>query len=89
MRTIICRRMRGDAVEPLADRFIRFYAVNECDFAVEADRQINVPDFSDIGYVAFPIGAAPAGYVLQPEVTVRGQRVVLKDSNGATGRTPL
>lgn len=51
---LLLRRMKGAAKEPAADRIVRFYAVNEADFTVESDREINLPDCSDLGYVAFP-----------------------------------
>ena len=59
-------------MEPIADRIIRFYAVYEAEFTVEGDRDINRPDFSDVGYEAYPVGKAPDGYVLQPEIRVYG-----------------
>lgn len=79
---LLLRRMKGNAEEPLADRIIRFYAVGEAGFTVDADRAINLPTFSDVGYEAFPIGAQPDGYVLQSEITIHGDRVVMVDSNG-------
>lgn len=79
---MLLRRMKGCDVEPLADRFVRFYAVFEADFTVEDDREINEPDFSDIGYESFPVNQAPAGYKLQPEVQVADNRVYMKDANG-------
>ena len=81
---LLLRRMKGAAEEPFADRIVRFYAVNEADFTVEDDRAINIPDFSDVGYEAFPIGQAPPGYVIQPEIQVQGDRVYMRDSNGGT-----
>ena len=80
---ILLRRMKGAPEEPFTDRVIRFYAVMEAGFTVESDRDINVPDFSDVGYEAFPVGKQPAGYVLTPEVRVNGDRVAMRDANGA------
>lgn len=81
---LLLRRMKGASEEPFADRIVRFYAVNEADFTVESDRDINVPGFSDVGYEAFPIGQAPPGYTIQPEIQVQGDRVYMRDSNGGT-----
>jgi hypothetical protein len=80
---LLLRRMKGASEEPFADKVIRFYAVMEADFTVESDRDINIPDFSDVGYEAFSIGKAPEGYKLQPGIIVQADRVYMKDSNGA------
>eukprot|EP00730_Choanoeca_flexa_P014245 TRINITY_DN6158_c0_g1_i1.p1 TRINITY_DN6158_c0_g1~~TRINITY_DN6158_c0_g1_i1.p1 ORF type:complete len:299 (+),score=73.03 TRINITY_DN6158_c0_g1_i1:60-956(+) len=81
---LLLRRMKGSGVEPIADRIVRFYAVNEAEFTVEDDRKFNIPDFSDVGYEVFDVGQQPAGYQLQPEVQVHGERVVMRDANGNT-----
>ncbi|EDQ90648.1 uncharacterized protein MONBRDRAFT_31855 [Monosiga brevicollis MX1] len=81
---LLLRRMKGEKVEPIQDRIVRFYAVNEADFTVEEDRGFNIPSFADMGYEAFDIGKQPAGYKLQPEIRVHGERVAMVDANGNT-----